>query len=164
MILGHPVPETVNDIADYSGMVAVEGVSASAEIAVFSSRSEHVIDAVVHTLKGHEGTCAVPLCSVIEHNIQINFYLVVLQDLNQILELRSFLVIFDRCRICCIGGKKSHRVVSPVFQKPFSVVSAGIDRLVKFKDGHEFDRSDPQALQMGNLFYDPGECARILHP
>ncbi len=161
MVLGHPVPETVHDIADDHRVIAVEGIAAAAEIVVLSARGEHIVDAVVHALEAHEGTFAVSLRRVVEHDVQDDLDLALLEQLDQFLELGPLLVIFDRGCIGCIGGKKSHRIIAPVFQKPLSVVGAGIDGLIELKYRHELDGCDAQALEMGDFFNNAGKGAGI---
>ena len=144
-------------------MIAVECISAAAEIVILSARCEHVVDAVVDALETHKRAPAVTLGGMVEYYIQNDLDLVFLQDLDQSLEFGTLLVVFDRSRICCVGGKKGHCIVSPVFQKAFSVMGPGIDGLVKLKDGHELDGSDAKTLQMRYFFNNTGESARIFH-
>ena len=161
MVLGHPVPETVHDIADDRGMITVEGVAAAAEIVVLSSRSEHIVDAVVNAFEAHEGTGTVSFRSVVEHDIEDDLDLVLLEELDQLLELGSLFVIFDGGRVGCIGGKESHRIIAPVLQEPLSVVGAGVDGLIELKYRHELYGCDAQALEMRDFFNNAGKGAGI---
>ena len=163
MILGHPVSETVDDIADDGGVIAVEGIAAAAEIVILSARSQHVVDTVVDTLETHEGTGAVALCGMVENYIQIDLDLVFFQKPDQSLELGSLLVVLNGGRVRCIRRKKGNCIVSPVFKETFPVYSAGIDRLIKLEDGHQLYSRDPKALQMGDLLDNAGEGAGIAH-
>ena len=95
MILRHPVAETVHDIADHDRMVAVKGIAASAEIVVLPSRREHVVDTVVNALETHKGPVLVSLRGVVKDDVQIDLDLVVLEQLDELLELGSFLIVLQ---------------------------------------------------------------------
>ncbi len=76
LIFGYPIAQAVLDEVAHDRVVAVENVSAAAEIVVFSVGREHIVDIVVDALEREEGSHLVALGGVVENNVENNLYAV----------------------------------------------------------------------------------------
>ena len=63
-------------------MIAVERITASAEIIIMTVRREHIIHTVVQPLEGKGRTVFIPFGCVIEDHIQKDLYAVFIQLLD----------------------------------------------------------------------------------
>src|SRR5699024_8577217 len=84
-VICYPVAKAVQDqFLDYR-MIAVQCISAAAEIIVFSVRCEHVVDIVVKTFKAEGRSHLVPFRRVVEYHVEDHIDLVVMECLDQVL-------------------------------------------------------------------------------
>ena len=101
---------------------------------------------------------------MVEHHIQNDLDAVLLQDPDQPLQLGALPVVLHLGGVAGVGSKKAHRVVSPVVDQLPAVHHPLVGHLVKFEDGHQLHRIDPQGLQIGQLLQQALKGARMGHP
>ena len=160
MVGGRPVAQAFQDQLLDHGMGAVDRIAAAAEIIIAAIGGQHIIDIVVKALQRETGAMRITFRGVVENNIQKAFDAVIVQLPDQLLQFRSFPVIFKGRGIGRVGGEEGNRIISPVIQKRVAVNDPGVFRLVKLEDGHQFHRVDAQIQQIGNLFLQAGKGAR----
>ena len=107
-------------------MVTVQGVSTSAEIVVISFRSQHIINFIVESFKTEGFSKLISLGGVIKYNIKDDFNAIFVKFTDQFFQLRSLAVMFCLGSITGVRRKEVYGIVSPVFQKTFTVYSAGV--------------------------------------
>jgi len=86
-----------------------------------------------------------------------------METLDQLLQLRSLMVVLLRCRIAAVRSKEADCIVSPVIQKCVSVHLSGIHILIKFKNRHQLYGIDSQLLQIRNFFFQSGKGSLLTH-
>ena len=99
---------------------------------------------------------------MIKHDIQNDFDIVVVKRFNEFTKFSTLAVEFNGGCIACVWRKKADGIVSPVFQKTFSVYFADIHALIKFEDRHELNSVDSELLEIGNLFFQSCISAFVL--
>ena len=161
MVIGHPVAKTFHNKALYNRVIAVHGIAAAGEVVVLRIRRQHVIDVIVNALKGNERAALSALCGMVEDHIQNHFDSVLLQKLDHLLQLPTLTVVLCRSGIAGVRGKKSHRVVAPVFVQPLPLIRMTVCDLVEFKDRQQLHCRDAQLLQIRNLLDDPRKGSGI---
>ena len=107
-------------------MVTVQSISTSAEIVVISLWSQHIINLIVKALKAEGFSQLVSFCGMIEYNIKNYFNAIFVKFTDQFFQLRSLAVMFCLGSITGVRRKEVYGIVSPVFQKTFTVYSAGV--------------------------------------
>ena len=66
-------------------MIAVQRVPAAAEVVIRSVRGQHIVDVVVKALKTERRTHLVPFSGMVEHHIQDDVDLIVVEGFDQML-------------------------------------------------------------------------------
>ena len=160
MVCCGPVPQTVQDEILHHRVIAVNRIAAAAEVIVVSLRRQHVIDVIVKALEGNHGTVPVSLCRVVKHHVQDALDAVLMKLPDEFFQFMALVVVFLLRCIAGVRRKECYRIVSPVVEQLLSVMFSGALHLVKLKDRHEFNRIDPQFLEIGNLFHNAPEGAR----
>ena len=89
---------------------------------------------------------------MIEHDVEDDFYTVVMEGFDHFFQFQSFPVIFHRRAVARVWCEEADRIVSPIVQKTAAVNDTGVPHLVKFKDRHQLHSINSQFLQIGNLF------------
>ena len=87
-------------------MVAVQCVSAAAEIIVIPVRSQHVVNVIVKAFEAEGSSKFVSLGSMVKYHIQDHFNPIVMKGFDKGLQFRSLTVIFVDRGVAGIGGKK----------------------------------------------------------
>ena len=143
------------------GIIAVHGVSASAEIDISTVGRQQVVGAVVNALVGYDSTVFIPLRRVIEHDIQDDRDTVLMELFDQILELVDLHAKGTRSRVTGFRREKTDRRITPVIKKSPAVHFTGMLTFVKSEDRHQFDTVYAQGLEIRNLFHDPGKSPPV---
>ena len=76
-------------------MIAVKSIATAAEIIIIALRCEHIVNVIIHTLKGKKGTLFIPFSRVIKHHIQNHFDPVFIQGFDHILQFISLSVVLN---------------------------------------------------------------------
>ena len=165
MVVGHPVAQTLHNHVTHIGVVAVQGITAAAEIIVIALRCQHVICLVVDAAIGDIWALLVAFSGVVEHYVEHHFNAVLVQLFHHVLQ---FIHLHGEpaCRsIGGLGGKESYVAVAPqvVERAPIDRGDAVVFKLVELMDGHQFHAVDAQLLQIGNLLDDAGKRTPVLH-
>ena len=87
-------------------MIAVQRIAAAAEIVVLAVRGQNIVNVVVDTLEGDEGTALAPLRGVVVDDIEEALNAVVIELLDQPFELRPLAVVLAAGGVAGIGAKK----------------------------------------------------------
>ena len=91
------------------GIVAVHRISAAAEIIVAAFGCQQVVGPVVDSFVGDCRTVFVPLCGVIENNVENDRDSVFMEFFDQTLKLICFHSEGTRCRVAGLGSKETQR-------------------------------------------------------
>ena len=100
---------------------------------------------------------------MIKYYIQNNLNAIVMKTFYQLLQFRSLMIVFLRCRIAAVWCKKTNRIVSPVIQKSFSIYLSGIHSFIKLKNRHQLYCIDSQLLQVGDFLLQSGKGSLLTH-
>ena len=145
-IVHRPVAQTLQNHLAHNGMVAVQCVSAAAEIEVGSVRHQHVVNLIVKSLEAEHRSLLVSLSRMVEHHVKNYFNSILMKRLDQLFQLRSLMVMLLCGRIIRVRRKEANRIVAPVIAKLLSVMFSDIHLFIKLKDRHQLHRIDSQFL------------------
>ena len=143
---GDPVAQAADNHLVDNRVVAVQGVSAAAEIVIVSLGGEEVVNIVVEALEGEEGPVLVALRRVVEDHVQVDLDPVFVAVLDEPLELVALPVVLQAGGVAGIGGEEADGVVAPVVVELLPVHQPGVLHLVELEDGHQLHGVDPQLL------------------
>ena len=79
----YPIAQAVQDHLTYDRMVAVQGISASAEIIIVSVGCQKVVNIIIKTFEREKRTVFISFCRMVEYDVQIYFNSVLVKDLYQ---------------------------------------------------------------------------------
>ena len=82
-VLGGPVAQTVQDHLLDNRMVAVQSISAAAEIIIMAVGGQQIINIVVKAFEGKAGAHLISFGGVVEHHVQYDLHAVIMQRLDQ---------------------------------------------------------------------------------
>ena len=165
MVVGHPVAQTLHNHVTHIGVVAVQGITAAAEIIVIAIRCQHVIGLVVDAAIGDVGALLVALGGVVEHYVEHHFNAVLVQLFHHVLQFIHLHGEPASRSIGGLGGKESYVAVAPqvIELTPIDWRYTVVLKLVELMDGHQFHAVDAQLFQIGNLLDDACKRSPVLH-
>ena len=113
MIVGHPVAQTFNNHITHVGVIAVQRVTASAEVEVTAIQGQHVVGLVVDTSVGDIRPVFVTFCRMVEHHVENHLNAVGMQLFDQVLQLVHLHGEPTRRSVCSLGSEEAHIAIPP---------------------------------------------------
>ena len=165
VVFGGPVAQAIEDeVADH-GVVAVEGVAATAEVEVIAVGCEEVVGLVVEAAEGNDGAGRVALGGVVEDNIEDDLDTGGVERFDQIFEFVDLLAVLTAGGEAGFGGAEGERAVAPVVDQLFAGLRVVVEVFVfvELENRHEFHAVHAEFLQVGNFLAQSIEGARMHH-
>ncbi len=145
-------------------MIAVQGVSAAAEIIVIPLCRKHVINLVVKPLEAEHTALLISLCRVVEHDVKNDFNSVVVKLPDEGFQLFSFFIVLICSCVAGVGRKKSHGIVAPVVQKLLPPASLAFIISSNSKMGMSSTALIPSSLEIGDFFHEAAKVPLFFTP
>ena len=132
-------------------MIGIQGVAGARVVAVFRTISfQDVIRCVLQPAEAEGRAFMITLGSVVVHDVQDHFNARPVQRLHHIAKLVDGTQRILPGAVGQVRSKERHRAISPVVHPARWAVLR-----IELKDGQQFDRGDPEVLQVGNFLDQP---------